>query len=176
MLWHVGTSSSWFNVHFTFCMWFSSDIVVNTAGKSWHQSDLYQRVFTTVSTPAVRQEHERVNSFLPHSFFPRHHTIGGAFPHFGGHTSRSGERQSDEHIIRRTSPLTMPIYFDNQLTIVPVRPLKGQWFIRIDQFWVTSCARFVRANRGVTGGAVRHVIKCPGLINSSSTCRIKQSG
>ena len=50
------------------------------------------------------------------------------------------KRQSDEHIILRTSLLTMPIYFDNQLTIVPVQPLKGQWFIRIDQFWVTSCA------------------------------------
>lgn len=48
--------------------------------------------------------------------------------------------KDDEHIILRTSPLTMPIYFDNQLTIVPVQPLKGQWFIRIDQFWVTSCA------------------------------------
>lgn len=49
--------------------------------------------------------------------------------------------QSDEHIILRTSFLTMPIYFDNQLTIVPVQPLKAVWwFIRIDQFWVTSCA------------------------------------
>lgn len=48
--------------------------------------------------------------------------------------------EGDEHIILRTSLLTMPIYFDNQLTIVPVQPLKGQWFIRIDQFWVTSCA------------------------------------
>lgn len=34
----------------------------------------------------------------------------------------------------------MPVYFDNQLTIVPVQPLKGRWFIRIDQFWVISCA------------------------------------
>lgn len=59
---------------------------------------------------------------------------------FRGHASRSGKRQSDEHIIQRTSLLTMPIYFDNQFTIVPVKLLKGQWFIRIDQFWVTSCA------------------------------------
>lgn len=66
--------------------------------------------------------------------------IGRAFLRFRGHISRSGKRQSDEHIIPRTSLLTMPIYFDNQLTIVPVQPLKGQWFIRIDQFWVTSCA------------------------------------
>lgn len=67
-------------------------------------------------------------------------TVGSALLHFGGHTSHPGKRQNDEHIIPRTSPLTMPIYFDNQLTIVPVQPLKGQWFIRIDQFWVTSCA------------------------------------
>lgn len=59
---------------------------------------------------------------------------------FRGHASRSGKRQSNEHIIQRTSLLTMPIYFDNQFTIVPVQLLKGQWFIRIDQFWVTSCA------------------------------------
>lgn len=64
-------------------------------------------------------------------FFPRR---------FRGHASRSGKRQSDEHIIQRTSLLTMPIYFDNQFTIVPVQLLKGQWFIRIDQFWVASCA------------------------------------
>lgn len=59
---------------------------------------------------------------------------------FRGHASRSGKRHSDEHIIQRTSLLTMPIYFDNQFTIVPVQLLKGQSFIRIDQFWVTSCA------------------------------------
>lgn len=34
--------------------------------------------------------------------------------------------EGDEYIILRTSLLTMPIYFDNQLTIVPVQPLKGQ--------------------------------------------------
>lgn len=34
----------------------------------------------------------------------------------------------------------MPIYFDNQLTVVPVQPPLGQWFIRIDRFWVASCA------------------------------------
>lgn len=40
----------------------------------------------------------------------------------------------------KISFLTMPIYFDNQLTLVPVQPPMGQWFIRIDQFWVASCA------------------------------------
>lgn len=50
------------------------------------------------------------------------------------------KRQSDEHIIRRTLVLTMAIYFDKQLTIVSMHLLKGQWFIRIDQFRVTSCA------------------------------------
>lgn len=51
-----------------------------------------------------------------------------------------GGRRGDEHIIPRISLLTMPIYFDNQLTVVPVQPPMGQWFIGIDQFWVTSCA------------------------------------
>lgn len=66
-------------------------------------------------------------------------TISIAFLCFGNHTSWA-KRQSNEHIILRTELLTMPIYFDNQLTIVPVWLLKGQWCIRIDQFWVTSCA------------------------------------
>lgn len=51
-----------------------------------------------------------------------------------------GRRRWDEHIIPRISLLTMPIHFDNQLTVVPVQPPLGQWFIRIDQFWVASCA------------------------------------
>lgn len=51
-------------------------------------------------------------------------TGGSARMHFGGHTSQPGRRRGDEHIILRTSLLTMPIYFDNQLTIVPVQPLK----------------------------------------------------
>lgn len=51
-----------------------------------------------------------------------------------------GRRCGDEHIIPQISLLTMPIYFDNQLTVVPVQPPVGQWFIRIDQFWVASCA------------------------------------
>lgn len=52
-----------------------------------------------------------------------------------------GHRCWDEHIIPpRISLLTMPIYFDNQLTVVPLQPPVGQRFIRIDQFWVASCA------------------------------------
>lgn len=53
---------------------------------------------------------------------------------------QGGSRGGNEHIIPRISLLTMPIYFDNQLTVVPVQPPVGQWFIRIDQFWVASCA------------------------------------
>lgn len=95
-----------------------------------------------MSAPAAREEVQRARPFF----------MGGTEPglaahffiflsrRFRGHASRSGKRQSDEHIIQRTSLLTMPIYFDNQFTIVPVQLLKGQWFIRIDQFWVTSCA------------------------------------
>lgn len=129
-----------FHHPFPFCMWFFFRCCGKYGQEVGIKSDLYQRVFATVSTPAARQERQRVDSFCEGG---NGATIGSAFRHFGGHTSRSGKkkkRRSDEHIILRTSLLTMPIYFDNQLTIVPVQPLKGQWFIRIDQFWVTSCA------------------------------------
>lgn len=120
---------------FTSCMWFTSDIVVNTARKlasKWFiPASICNCVDTSCTSGALASEFILQGNGA---------TIGSAFQHFGGHTSHWGKRQSDEHIILRTSLLTMPIYFDNQLTIVPVQPLKGQWYIRIDQFWVTSCA------------------------------------
>lgn len=112
-------------------------ILIQIWSQSWHLNNLYLHVFATVSTPAACEE-KTSNSlhFTGQPSYDWQHF--SAF--FWGHTSRLGKRQKDEHIIPRTSLLTMPIYFDNQLTIVPVQPLKGQWFIRIDQFWVTSCA------------------------------------
>lgn len=128
----------------TFCMRFLSDITVNITRKLASKWFIPANICNCVNTSCAWATAASEFIFATFSFFFFFsfcsHSVGGAFQHFGGHTSRSGKRQSDEHITLRTSPLTRPIYFDNQLTIVPVQPLKGQWFIRIDQFWVTSCA------------------------------------
>lgn len=131
----VTTASSSIHLPFTFCMWFFSDIVANMTRKLAPKWLIPASICNCVNTSCT-------SGTLASEFILQRNgaTIGSAFQHFESHTSRSGKRQSDEHIILRTSHLTMPIYFDNQLTIVPVQPLKGQWFIRIDQFWVTSCA------------------------------------
>lgn len=107
--------------------------VLASAGRSFQGlPDCDCECFTRAGVYSL--EHRKVNLDLFSA------TGGSARMHFGGHTSQPGRRRGDEHIILRTSLLTMPIYFDNQLTIVPVQPLKERWFIRIDQFWVTSCA------------------------------------
>lgn len=120
---------------FTFCMRFFSNVLVNMARKLAPEWFIPTGICNCVNTSCT-------SGTLASEFILQGNgaTIGSAFRHFGGHTSCTGKRPSDEHIILRTSLLTMPIYFDNQLTVVPVQPLKGQWFIRIDQFWVTSCA------------------------------------
>lgn len=122
--------SSCFNIRFTFGMRFFSGVVENMISKWFTRASIYNCVHSSCASGTPGSE------FLIY-FWPQ---LAVLFLHFGGHTSHPGKRQSDEHIILRTSLLTMPIYFDNQLTIVPVQPLKERWFIRIDQFWVTSCA------------------------------------
>lgn len=92
----------------------------------------------TVSTPAARQEKPTSEFIFAGGTAPR---LAALFGRFGGHTSRSGKRQSDEHIIVRT-----PLFWQCPSILIISRLLcqcslwRGQWFIRIDQFRVTSCA------------------------------------
>lgn len=95
-----------FHHPFPFCMWFFFRCCGKYGQEVGIKSDLYQRVFATVSTPAARQERQRVDSFCEGG---NGATIGSAFRHFGGHTSRSGKKKKTE----RWTHYSENIAFDN---------------------------------------------------------------
>lgn len=81
-----------FHHPFPFCMWFFFRCCGKYGQEVGIKSDLYQRAFATVSTPAASQERQRVDSFCEGG---NGATIGSAFRHFGGHTSRPGKKKKD---------------------------------------------------------------------------------